>query len=671
MNTRRTAAHASALKLLTAVSIAITAGCGGGGGGDGPADPPAPPPVAATGLLVTPANDNAFVQSFTRQLAPRLTTEQDAENEAPGFASPPTLSTDGGAFSTTYQLEDGVDEYDVMQYDGERLFIAPTRGGCCFVVEPLAGVALPPPQNDGEKRIRILATDVTAASATEVGAIALAPQDTIEGLYLDGDQLVALSSSAWWGAHGDAFDSIVAWEGQRAGVRVYNVADPASPQIEWELELDGALISSRRLGDTLIVVTRHLPGIDGLDYAPLDDAARAANQTILDSLGAQDLLPKVSVNGSLVNSIGIDNCLITDADNELAPPDPGYPVLTTILSIDLATQSLGDARCYADTVDGVYMSPNAVYLAQTVWEEPNIQDTIVHRFDLGEQLAYRGSGRVGGSLTARGQVDFRMSEFDGVLRLVTTRFTNDETDAFDHQLYTLALDDNDPELRTLGRYPGTDEVPPLGKPNEDLFGVRFLGERAYLVTFERIDPLYVMDLRDPASPRLLGELEVEGFSDLLHPVNDNLLLGVGDDGAGRVKVELYNVQDPTNPLSQGAAVLAKDAQWSYSEARYNRQAFTYLADASSADRFTVPVTLGVDNDAGFEQRNRLYMFEIVNTTNPLNAVLNPQGFLSATTTPFYEDRPRSIIQGDTVFFVLGQDVWGGFWGQEGPASGGF
>ncbi|GAB5415788.1 MAG: hypothetical protein Cons2KO_33910 [Congregibacter sp.] len=662
------------LALTLAMSPLFLTACGGGGGGNS-APPPSvvEPPPAASGLLIPPSNESEFVSAFTRRLAPSITLQTDSESQTPGFSTPPTLGLDAGSgFSTRYQLEAGVDEYDAIQYDGDRLYIAPTRGGCCFPIEPFSDVALPPPPDDGERRIRILATDTVSASGEEIGAIELSDGETIEGLYLQGEQLIALHSSAWWGHHGEAFESIVAWQGESAGIRVYDVSDAQSPQQDWSVRIEGVLVSSRLIGDKLIMLSRHLPSVEGLDYQPQDDQARAANQSLLDSLSAGDLLPRVTIDGELADDVlTADACLITDDANEIAPDEPGYPVLTTLLQIDLTTQTVSDALCYAEASDGVYVSSRAVYIAQNVWESVDDVDTIVHRIDLGDSLDYRGSGRIGGSLTNRGQADFRMSEHDDTLRLVTTGFTNDESDAFDHQLYTLRLASGVPELQTLAQFPGAGSEQAIGKPNEDLFGVRFLGERAYLVTFERIDPLYVIDLGDPSNPQLLGELEVEGFSDLLHPVTDELLLGVGDDGEGRVKVELFNVSTPSMPLSQGSAVLAQDAQWSSSDARYNRQAFSYLRGSSDTDRFTIPVSLSLETESGYEQHQRLYMFEIRGTTNAGSAFLESRGFLAVKTPKYFEPRPRSIIHEDAVFFVLGQDLWSGYWAVASEAFGPF
>jgi hypothetical protein len=133
---------------------------------------------------------------------------------------------------------------------------------------------------------------------------------------------------------------------------------------------------------------------------------------------------------------------------------------------------------------------------------------------------------------------------------------------------------------------------------ERIWSARFMGDRAYLVTFETIDPLWVLDLSDPTSPIILGELEVPGVSTYIHPVDDNTLLtigiGPGDDGLGldwsMTQISLFDVSDPTNPtladsLPISPAYTDDECQnirtcgwsWSWSEATYEHKAFTYWA----------------------------------------------------------------------------------------------
>ena len=148
----------------------------------------------------------------------------------------------------------------------------------------------------------------------------------------------------------------------------------------------------------------------------------------------------------------------------------------------------------------------------------------------GRRLTNRGSADIEGAVWRGGQADFRMSESAGDLRLLASQFDWTSDDFVDHQLYVLRESATLPELEIVSTLPNNSRPEEIGKPNEALFGVRFLGDTAYAVTFERIDPLYAIDLSDPADPFIAGELEVAGFSEFLHPVSDDLLLGLGRGG---------------------------------------------------------------------------------------------------------------------------------------------
>ena len=110
----------------------------------------------------------------------------------------------------------------------------------------------------------------------------------------------------------------------------------------------------------------------------------------------------------------------------------------------------------------------------------------------------------------------------------------------------------EPHLEIVSQLPNDQEPAPIGKPGEALHGVRFMGSRVYVVTFKKIDPLYIIDVATPEQPYIAGEVEIPGFSDYLHPIGENLLLGVGKDAFDMgsfawyqgIKLELFDVSDP-------------------------------------------------------------------------------------------------------------------------------
>ncbi|MEU4542518.1 beta-propeller domain-containing protein [Nonomuraea dietziae] len=200
------------------------------------------------------------------------------------------------------------------------------------------------------------------------------------------------------------------------------------------------------------------------------------------------------------------------------------------------------------------------------------EETEVHRFDISRPGApkYVASGKVPGRLLNQ----YSMSEHEGSLRIATT-LADQKTSS--SAVYVLRAD----TLAKLG------EVGGLGK-DERIYSVRFIGPVGYVVTFRQVDPLYTLDLRDPAAPKVTGELKITGYSAYLHPAGDGRLIGLGQEASekGRTlgtQVSLFDVSDPAAPrrLSQ---LFQKD---SGSEAEWDPHAFLYWPKTGAA---VIPVS---------------------------------------------------------------------------------
>jgi uncharacterized secreted protein with C-terminal beta-propeller domain len=268
-----------------------------------------------------------------------------------------------------------------------------------------------------------------------------------------------------------------------------------------------------------------------------------------------------------------------------------------------------------------------------------------------------------GTVWRGGQADFRMSEHNGELRLLASQFDWTDEDFVDHQLYILRESSTRPDLEIVSTLPNDSRPEEIGKPNERLYGVRFLGDTAYAVTFEQIDPLYAIDLSDSSDPFIAGELEVTGFSDFLHPVTDDLLLGLGGGANGGIKLELFDVSNLAQPLSRGSATIGGPG--SYSEARYDRHAFTYQADVNGLDRFTIPANVFAMDGSYQFLGSALYMFEIRDKNTPALAALNSIGSIKPPSIgpnePDWVERSRAFIHNDTVYYIRDDNAWAAFW----------
>ena len=187
--------------------------------------------------------------------------------------------------------------------------------------------------------------------------------------------------------------------------------------------------------------------------------------------------------------------------------------------------------------------------------------TTIHKFSLRQNnVSYEASGLLQGTLGWQ-RPEFRMSEFNNQLRVVTT----DRIDGIEHRLYT--LQQNGADLNIIAELPNTNQPDPIGKPNEDIQAVRFWGDRAYVVTFLQIDPLYVINLSDPSDPFIAGEIEVPGFSTYLRPLNERYLFSIGtNENASGVKLALYDLNDETTPTL--ASEIIYEGWESYSDALF-------------------------------------------------------------------------------------------------------
>ncbi|MDK2875871.1 MAG: hypothetical protein PWQ22_281 [Archaeoglobaceae archaeon] len=160
---------------------------------------------------------------------------------------------------------------------------------------------------------------------------------------------------------------------------------------------------------------------------------------------------------------------------------------------------------------------------------------------------------------------FSLDEYNGYLRVATTVGNAND-------LYVL-----DQDLKIVGSLKGFGET-------ERIYAVRFIEDKGYVVTFRQTDPFFVVDLSDPAEPRMAGELKIPGFSSYLHPLKENLILGVGMED-GNVKLSLFDVSDPKNPIEVDRYLLKE----SWSEVMNNHKAF--LADEKH-EIFFIPASSG-------------------------------------------------------------------------------
>jgi uncharacterized secreted protein with C-terminal beta-propeller domain len=653
----------STVIFLSSALVTLTA-CGGGSSSS-----PAMSVNTDTGLLRAVNNDQEFVDQFRAVYIKPVTENKNLQPVSEANASAGDGGSTGG-HSTTYTLEEDVDEFDVLKYDGDYLYIAPTlQSRCCFIAQDAAFAedsSFAPPSPDQSGGIRILRTDSDKATASPVSNIPLEEGQFVQGLYINGQQLISIGSSGYSGPYGQRWMGVASWMQQNLAINIYDTSNIKQPELQWKIAVEGALVDSRQIGNTLYLISRHTPYFgNDFYYSPANQNQADANAQQLAPIKPQDIIPTLTVNGASRPLFSPKDCLISreDKDRRYA-----YPVLTSVTAIDLAAPNTAKSMCFNEDSSGIYVSQQALYLSQYRFSDKGA-DTRIHKFKLSSgKPEYRGSADIDGQLWGPGQADFRISERNDLLRIVTTIFTGDSEDRQDHQLTILRENNNSRSLDKISSLPNSQRPEEIGKANEALYGVRFLDERAYFVTFEQIDPLYVIDLKNPTDPFIAGQLQIPGVSDFLHPVNQDLLLGLGRGGESQrnVKLSLFNIVDINHPQELNSILLGVDGGWSYSEAQYNRHAFTYLASDTRPDRLAVPVQSSYQNpDNTYSSENRLYLLEINAKAMPATASINLIGSILASPAPndsWYPAQNRSVIDDDAIYFLSGDAIWSALWG---------
>lgn len=659
-----------------ALGLALVLGaCGGGdGGGD---DAPATPPVQDSGgalALARPGELATFVQDRLRKLGAQGRLPRDMTLVGTGglpstsVAMSPDAAATGGELprSGTLLQEDGVDEADLIQTDGSHFHTLHAQAGGPLQLQLHVRGA------DG----RALALGNLSLPAD--GALDVRPHGMV--FSADRRSLTVLSENWSPAPAGDICPEVCLailpqWLRSSVGVQRIDVSDPVAVAAGERLSIDGFLVDSRRVGDTLYVVTAHRPVL-ALENLPAS-AGAAEREAAITRLTAAELLPRARRNG------GASTPLLADTDCYLQGANASLSVqFTTVTAIDLRSPSLAStSRCFVGGSEALYMSTGSLYLATTRWgydsDAPSIvfpgaMRTDIHKFALqGGSVAYRGSGVVDGHLGWDVQrKSLRLSEHDGNLRVLT--FTGQEGWATVQdaggtssrppspaRLTVLRESAGSTLLQAVATLPNATRSAPIGKPGEQVHGVRFVGDRGYVVTFRRVDPLYVLDLSDPADPRTVGELEVTGFSEHLVPLANGLLLGVGRDAdaqgvVGGLKVALFDVSRPERPRERASHVLGSAG--SSSALDYSRHGLNLLQVGDVA-RIALPVNLSASPYAGWQPG--LQRLEVDTSAGTLRLLPLLASGRAGSTSPLWTE--RSVQVGDWVYHLtqgtLNSHVW--------------
>ena len=614
--------------------------------------------------------------------------EDDAEMAMDtGSSSTPAPSTrqEGVDYSGTNNQEQGVDEADFVKTDGYHIYFV--DNGVLHIMDiPEFG-------------------EIEHASTTSI-------QGSPVAMMLNEESLVVISTVSSWNIDSqDPLSKAMGWGEDWYGWRtstltkftVYDVSNSSSPEVSRELYIEGYYMTAREVAGTVRTVTHTWMDIPGLqtwitypeeywDSGVDDDvrlnmreiAAQEAidnNQKIIEQLSLEDMLPQVHERvGSQIITHHMDG---DDCSDFAAPEESLNRGYTSIFTLDLISEEL---EFEADHIVGnwplVYSSQDTLIITENAWDwwwfwgNDNLDEaTNIHTFDISQpgETAYAGSGRVDGTILDQ----FSISEHEGVVRVATTtgqwgRWWMANPEPMENHVITLshATDPQSENVRLLeiGRVDGI-------AYNETIWSARFVEDRAYIVTFENMDPLWTIDLSDPTNPTIMGELEVPGVSTYIHPLSDDAILTIGlgpadeETGLGldwsHTRLSLFNVSNFSDPQLSQTLSLSPVADpnngwsWAWSEATWEHKAFQYWAPKGM---LAVPLnTYRYDyyyDDAGkyhydYDWVSKLMIVNVTEDGLELYGEVNHSQFYETDENRWWNSYNirRSIFMGDYIYAI--------------------
>lgn len=340
----------------------------------------------------------------------------------------------------------------------------------------------------------------------------------IKGIFINGDKLAVFEDTGgYWQYQTLTKDGTYSYAPSKTNIKVYNIHNRADPVLiqTRNITVEGNYFNSRMIGDYAYILIQQ--GITVEENEVTIPKIIYPDRTA--EIPATDIY-YANVTDNFNNYVHV---LAVNLDNDHQEP--------TVKSFLLG---------YASTM---YVSQSNIYITYSSYQQT--QATRIHRISIDKgTIDYQASGTVPGYVLNQ----FSMDEFNGYFRIATSEghLLATGASAARNNVYILDMD-----LDTVG------SVEDLA-PGETIHSARFMGNRCYLVTFKKIDPLFVIDLTNPTSPQVLGELKVTGYSDYLHPYDETHIIGIGKEtieGKGGnfawyqgVKISLFDVTDVTDPI---------------------------------------------------------------------------------------------------------------------------
>ncbi|MDR2940459.1 MAG: beta-propeller domain-containing protein, partial [Clostridiales bacterium] len=444
-------------------------------------------------------------------------------------------SASGGGYSETNTQVSGVDEADIVKTDGEYIYYIANSN--VYIVD-----AKDPSKLIMSEKLNFQQDIID--SKTNMSGSGFNPSE----MYIDKNTLTIIGSFY-------EFQDVVPMPmpkmmvanpfSNKVKVMVYDISNKSNITKTKDFYIDGNYSSSRKINNNLYLIS---------------------NNYIYDRVGDGPIILPSSFDSADGQKTELDY------NRMYYPPEVNTSNLLSITSIDVNNPSENASiQTFLGSSENVYCSNENLYIAVSEYPTENSQQTKIFKFALNNgNVTLAGQGSVEGRVLNQ----FSMDEYDNYFRIATTNDNwTDSTNNSENNIFIL-----NQGLEVTGKLTG------LAK-GEQIKSARFMGDKIYLVTFETVDPLFVIDASDPTNPTVLGELKIPGYSTYLHPYDEGHLIGFGFDTKVEtyqgneivrntgLKMSLYDVSDINNPKELFSEIIGDEG--TYSEILHNHKSLMF------------------------------------------------------------------------------------------------
>lgn len=489
-------------------------------------------------------------------------------------------------------------------------------------------------KTDGDYIYRVIDRRLTITKATPVSAIEEVSTVNYSNfepfqLYVDENKLVVIGYS-YHDYQIEDKERKIAPIYQQVEVMVYDITDRSNPKEIRTVQIEGSYMTSRKVGSKLYIVNQHYP-----DFWAYEKEKMELRPRFFDSAASED-----------IQVIDYDEIHYFPGSNET-----NYSIIAALDIED--TQKEMEISTYLGSGSNVYMTKESLYIAVDQYQEvrenrrfmfdsigvSSSVNTEIFKFAVDDlHVEFVASGLVNGRLLNQ----FSMDEFNGHFRVATTEgeVWDDQSPSRNHVFILNG------QMQVVG------SVEDLAR-GERIYSVRFMGEKAYVVTFKEVDPLFVLDVSEPTKPTVLGELKIPGFSNYLHPYDEQHLIGFGQhtklvkaqgdleprvitDG---VKISLFDVSNPLEPKEKFSEIIGGTG--TYSPLNYDHKALLFN---KKQNVFAFPITVYRDKQGSQYEQELVFHGALAYSIDLNNGFQRQLEITHETQTAQYESWENQIMR---------------------------